>query len=243
MKNVIFTILFLSIFIGNLFCQHEKTQNWSVEIGGIYNQWYPIYDLNNQTDTILYGRWTKFRVMPSLRINRQFQVTEAFYLKPFIGAAVNGTQTDIPFTPQTIDSVNLLPPNNFEPPTSLAYYYMPQIEIGTFADFAFKKSNLQLGLKAQYHLTLWTNHVRMIFPDEPFTLNDLMNAEYRKYTLDNSFRRFNMSLGIRYQYNLQRFLIAFEGWYGMRDITPSNPSNIETKIHTTNLRLMFGYKF
>ncbi|MFK7948488.1 MAG: hypothetical protein AB8G11_12930 [Saprospiraceae bacterium] len=52
-----------------------------------------------------------------------------------------------------------------------------------------------------------------------------------------------MNLGIRYQYNLNCFLIAVEGWYGMRDITLSNPVDTELFIHTTNLRLMFGYKF
>ncbi|MFK7949218.1 MAG: hypothetical protein AB8G11_16625 [Saprospiraceae bacterium] len=189
MKNLIFTFLCITLFIGNTFGQNEKTRKWSVEIGGVYNQWHQVYNIQNgSTDTTLFGRWAKLRVMPSLRINRQFQLSESVYLKPFIGASVSGTQSDISFSP--LSASDFLLGNRPVRAASLAYYYLPQIEVGTFADAVFRKSNLQLGIKAQYHLTLWTNHTYTYIPF-PLTLTNLDQIENRKYTLDDIFHRFN----------------------------------------------------
>ena len=240
MKNLFLTLIFCSLFIGNLFCQNEKERNWSVEIG------FGITEFQTETyfkdaDTTFYGTFGNSALTPTLRLSRKFQLSknEKFSIQPFVGFTILGTNNN------AREEIS-----RFKMDTTVYFvmedggsYHIPSLEVGTFFNYTNGKLSFQLGIKSQYHLTVYGSYPLDYSPNRirinPHVSPDSNDLKYEKEPLSN----FSANAGLRVQYDFNQFLIAAEGWYGLTNLSVSEADWYENEIHENNIRLMFGYRF
>lgn len=241
MKNLLLILIFCSLFIGNTFGQNEENRKWLVEIGGSTGQLFSkmTYDDTNIDSTIAYNS-IKFQPKLVFRISRKIKTTKTAhsYIKLFIGTSIIGTETE---KQQSIFNLtNLGTPTTI---TESVYYFIPNVELGALLNYPIGNIDIEVGIKGQRHLDLSTNHYYILSRMVTVGNMEQMTREKRIYQLENLFSKYSANAGFRVQYNLNRFLIAAEGWYGITNLSKLELNGINYRQNETNVRLMFGYKF
>lgn len=237
-KDYLLTILLCTFFIGNIFGQESEERNWSIEFGVVKSYMNSTLDFEN-TETNYKARLNYSWLLPTLRLSRHINFkNNAISLKPFIGFSILGVNKGS-FNKGSfhIDSTTYFLSTMG---TEFQLYYG---EFGSFISYSVGQFDFQFGLKGQYLLgtnTLITSDYipgRVRLTPTPLPDNQELNYSGKKLT------DFSANLGLKIQYNWNRFTFATEYWQGITNLSSAEGDWFSNKIYEYNFRLMLGYKF